>query len=122
MQFGLYFNQHAYELSLKKEYSDSLHGTLDQLDVSIVEEFLINRIFNITDSKTDARLAFIDGSKGIKKLQQMVDSNECSIAITLYPTSVDEVKAVAEENLIMPPKSTWIEPKIRSGLLIYTED
>lgn len=122
MQFGLYFNHHAYELSLKKEYATSLRGTLDQLDVSIVEEFLINRIFNITDSKTDARLAFIDGSKGIKKLQQMVDSNECSIAITLYPTSVDEVKAVAEENLIMPPKSTWIEPKIRSGLLIYTED
>jgi uncharacterized protein (DUF1015 family) len=61
-------------------------------------------------------------AKASKNCKQMVDSNECSVAITLYPTSVDEVKAVAEENLIMPPKSTWIEPKIRSGLLIYTED
>lgn len=122
MQFGLYFNHHAYELSLKHEYVAGLQGTLDQLDVSIVEEFLIHRVFNIMDSKTDVRLSFMDGSKGIKQLQHAVDSGEQSIAITLYPTSVEDVKAVAEEHLIMPPKSTWIEPKMRTGLLIYTED
>jgi uncharacterized protein (DUF1015 family) len=122
MQFGLYFNHHAYELTLKEEYVKGLTGTLEKLDVSIVEEFLIKRIFNITDSKTDERLSFLDGSKGIKQLQQAVDSGEQSIAITLFPTSVEEVKSVAEQHLIMPPKSTWIEPKMRTGLLIYTED
>ena len=87
--------------------------------MSIVEEFLLKRIFNITDSKTDKRLSFLDGSKGIGKIQQAVDNGENSILITLYSTSIEEVKQVAEEGLIMPPKSTWIEPKLRTGMIIY---
>ena len=60
----------------------------------------------------------MDGGKGIGHLQEAVDKGDFDLAITLYPTSIEEVKAVAEENLIMPPKSTWIEPKIRTGLII----
>ena len=118
-EFGLYFNNDAYLIKLKPELYDNLQGSLDKLDVSIVEEFLLKRIFNINDSKTDKRLSFLDGSKGIYTLQNTIDAGEYNLAITLYPTSIEEVKQIAEENLIMPPKSTWIEPKIRTGMVIY---
>lgn len=118
-EFGLYFKHHAYLLKLKPEFAAQLHGTLTQLDVSIVEEFLLHRIFQINDSKTDHRVSFLDGTKGIGVLQQAVDNHECDLAITLFKTSIDEVKSIAEQNLIMPPKSTWIEPKLRIGLVIY---
>lgn len=117
-EFGLYFHQKAYLLKLKPELAAEISGTLDSLDVSIVEEYLLKKVFEITDSKTDHRLSFMDGGKGIGHLQESVDQGAFDVAITLYPTSVEEVKAVADEQLIMPPKSTWIEPKIRSGLII----
>ena len=118
-EFGLYFNHTAYLLKLKPEFTSTLEGILANLDVSIVEEFLLKRIFQIKDSKTDKRLSFLDGSKGILTLQETIDNTEFDLAITLFKTSVDEVKTVAENNLIMPPKSTWIEPKLRTGLIIY---
>ena len=118
-EFGIYMNNDAFVLTLKAEFKNELVGTLANLDVSIVEEFILKRVFNITDSKTDHRLSFMDGGKGIGHLQDAVDGGEFDLAITLYPTSIEEVKKVAEENLIMPPKSTWIEPKIRTGLVIY---
>ncbi len=118
-EFGLYFNNDAYLIKLKKEYTKTLSNTLQKLDVSIVEEFILKKIFNIQDSKTDKRLSFIDGSKGILTLQNIVDTGDYNLAITLYPTSIEEVKQIADEHLIMPPKSTWIEPKIRTGLVIY---
>lgn len=121
-EFGIYFNRHAYLLRLKETFKNQLDGTLDELDVSIVEEYILKRIFNVQDSKSDSRLSFLDGSKGIGNIQKSVDNGENSILITLYPTSIEEVKQVAEEGLIMPPKSTWIEPKIRTGLLIYEMD
>jgi len=89
------------------------------LDVSIVEKYLLANVFGITDSKTDQNLSFIDGGKGIGHMQKLVDDGEFDFAITLYPTSVEEVKQIADEGLVMPPKSTWIEPKIRTGLIIY---
>ncbi|MCX6186178.1 MAG: DUF1015 family protein [Bacteroidetes bacterium] len=118
-EFGLYFNHNAYLIKLKPEIAITLQGSLDNLDVSIVEEFLLKKVFNILDSKTDKRLSFMDGSKGILTLENIIDSGDFDIAITLYPTSIEEVKQIADENLIMPPKSTWIEPKIRTGLVIY---
>jgi len=121
-EFGLYFNHTAYLLKLKKEYAQLLNGTLEKLDVSIVEEFILNKIFLITDSKTDKRISFLDGTKGIGNLQEMVDNDLFDVAITLYHTSVDEIVTVAENNLIMPPKSTWIEPKLRTGLIIYESE
>ncbi len=118
-EFGLYFNKTAYMLKLKPEHAATVSGMLETLDVSIVEEFILKKIFAIKDSKTDKRLSFLDGSKGILTLQEMIDHKDYDLAITLYQTSIEEVKAIAENNLIMPPKSTWIEPKIRTGLIIY---
>ncbi|OYU95220.1 MAG: hypothetical protein CFE21_13030 [Bacteroidetes bacterium B1(2017)] len=117
-EFGIYFHGKAYLLLLKEEFASQIEGTLDALDVSIVEKFILQNIFQIKDSKTDHRLSFMDGGKGIGHLQEVVDNGEFDLAITLYPTSIEEVKQVAEEKLIMPPKSTWIEPKIRTGLII----
>lgn len=118
-EFGLYFNKTAYMLRLKESYLNELKGTLAQLDVSIVEEFILKKIFGINDSKTDKRISFLDGTKGIFTLQETIDKKEFDLAITLYQTSIEEVKSIAEQNLIMPPKSTWIEPKLRTGLVIY---
>jgi uncharacterized protein (DUF1015 family) len=106
-------------LKLKAPFTNELKGILENLDVSVVEEFILKRIFHIKDSKTDRRLSFIDGSKGILTLQETIDRKEFDLAVTLYHTSIEEVKSVAENNLIMPPKSTWIEPKLRTGLIIY---
>jgi uncharacterized protein (DUF1015 family) len=121
-EFGIYFQNKAYLLSLKPEVKSKLNGILELLDVSIVEEYILKNIFEISDSKSDQRLSFMDGGKGIGHLQESVDSGEFDLAITLFPTSIEEVKDVAENNLIMPPKSTWIEPKIRTGLLILAHD
>lgn len=116
-EFGIYIKDHAYQLSLKNIYKPS--SILDCLDVSVVEQYILNKLLNVIDSKTDPRLMFLDGSKGIGTLQHIVDKGDADIAITLFPTSIDEVIEVAENNLIMPPKSTWIEPKIRTGMIIY---
>lgn len=118
-EFGLYFNHHAYLLKLKPELAANLTGTLEKLDVSIVEDLILNEIFQIADSKTDSRVSFIDGTKGIGFLQQIIDNKDFDLAITLYKTGIEEIQAVADQNLIMPPKSTWIEPKLRTGLVIY---
>jgi uncharacterized protein (DUF1015 family) len=118
-EFGLYFNKKAYMITLKPQFAQQLQGTLQSLDVSIVEEYLLKNIFEITDSKTDKRISFLDGTKGIGTLQQMIDNKEFDLGITLYKTSIEEVVKVADEDLIMPPKSTWIEPKLRTGLIIY---
>jgi uncharacterized protein (DUF1015 family) len=115
----LYFKGKAYLLILKPEIQEKITGTLGNLDVSIVEEYLLKKIFKITDSKTDHRLSFMDGGKGIGHLQEAVDNGDFDVAISLFPTSIEEVKKVAEENLIMPPKSTWFEPKLRDGLFSH---
>jgi len=116
-EFGLYIKDHAYQLTLKDEYIPE--DILGNLDVSIVEKYILNNILEVTDSKTDPRLTFLDGGKGIGTLQYLIDDGTADLAITLYPTSIEELKAVAENNLIMPPKSTWIEPKLRTGLVVY---
>ncbi|MBC7384444.1 MAG: DUF1015 domain-containing protein [Bacteroidia bacterium] len=120
--FGLYFQGKAFLLKLKPEIDKTLTGTLDNLDVSIVEQFILKNIFDIVDSKADNRLFFMDGGKGIGHLREVIDNGEFDLAITLYPTSIEEIKQVAEQNLIMPPKSTWIEPKIRTGLVIMEHE
>lgn len=116
-EFGIYISGQAYQLQLKPELTPG--DILGKLDVSIVETFILNNILGITDSKSDPRLMFLDGSKGIGTLQHTVDSGEATMAITLFPTAIEEVIEVAENQLIMPPKSTWIEPKIRTGMIIY---
>ncbi len=117
-RFGLYLNKKWYGLDLLPNWKLP-EDVLSSLDVSILENEILKPILNIQDSKTDERIAFVDGTKGIHRLQEMVDIGEFIAAFSLYPTKVEEVIAVADANGIMPPKSTWFEPKLRTGLLAY---
>ncbi len=117
--FSMYLAGKWYSLTAKKgSYNeDDLVGNLD---ARILTLNVLTPILGIKDVKTDNRLEFIEGTKGAKGLQQKVDSEEAIVAFGLYPVSIEQLKAVADANDIMPPKSTWIEPKMRSGLTVYS--
>jgi uncharacterized protein (DUF1015 family) len=90
------------------------------LDASILTEHVLSPVFNIHDLKTDKRIFFIPGIKGPEALKALVDEGKAAVAFGLYPVTMDHLKWIADTNNIMPPKSTWVEPKMRSGLVIYS--
>jgi len=120
-QIGMYFNNLWYELEAKKNSFDANHA-VKSLDAHILSENILEPILGISDLKTDNRVAFESGVEGYDKLISRVDSGEMTVAFTLYPVTFEELKAVSDDKEIMPPKTTWIEPKLRSGLLIYEID
>jgi uncharacterized protein (DUF1015 family) len=91
------------------------------LDVSLLQDRVLAPIFGIGDPRTDARIDFVGGIRGTAELSRRVDAGE-GIAFSMHPTTVDQLMAIADAGLIMPPKSTWFEPKLRSGLLVHTLD
>jgi uncharacterized protein (DUF1015 family) len=90
------------------------------LDVSYLQAKLLDPILGIKDPRTDKRIDFIGGIRGTDELIKRVDSGKAAVAFSMYPVTVDQVMAIADAGQIMPPKSTWFEPKLRSGLLIHT--
>jgi len=102
-----------------KEGSFNPDDAVDSLDAEILTKNVLEPIFNITDLKTDERIQFISGDKGMKGIKKAVDKGAGKIGFALFPATIQQIKKVADENRIMPPKSTWIEPKLRSGLTIY---
>ncbi len=90
------------------------------LDAAILTEHILAPIFNVQDLKTDKRIGFVPGIKGSKELKKQVDEQKYAVAFGLYPVTMDHLKWIADTNNIMPPKSTWVEPKMRSGLVVYT--
>ena len=100
--------------------SNSLSKSIaETLDVSILQDFLLNPILNIDDPRTNKRIDFIGGIRGTRELERLVDSGEAAVAFSLYPVSLDDLMNISDAGEIMPPKSTWFEPKLRDGLLIY---
>ena len=95
-------------------------GTVAMLDVSILQDRLLDPILGIKDIRTDKRVDFIGGLRGTKELERLVDEGKAAVAFSLFPTTVEELLMVSDANEIMPPKSTWFEPKLRDGLLIHT--
>ncbi len=91
----------------------------DQLDVARFSEYLLETLLDIDDPRTDPNIDFIGGIRGTEALEQRVDSGEAELAISMYATSIEELVAVSDAGLLMPPKSTWFEPKLRSGLLVH---
>lgn len=89
------------------------------LDASILQENLLNPVLGVTDPRTAAHIKFVGGIRGTAELEKLVDSGRYSIAFSMYPTSVDQLIAVADSGNVMPPKSTWFEPKLRSGLVVH---
>jgi len=95
-------------------------GTVAMLDVSILQDRLLDPILGIRDIRTDKRVDFIGGLRGTKELERLVNDGKAAVAFSLFPTTVAELLMVSDANEIMPPKSTWFEPKLRDGLLIHT--
>lgn len=114
--FGMYVDGSWYRLTAKEALKSS--HPVDGLDVSILQDHLLSPILGIREPKTDQRIDFVGGIRGLAELERRV-SEDCSIAFSMYPTSIGELFAVADAGLLMPPKSTWFEPKLRSGLLIH---
>ncbi len=114
--FGMYLDNTWYALKVLPQYrsADPVKG----LDVSILQDQLLGPVLGIGDPRTDKRIDFIGGIRGLKELERRV-REDMEIAFSMYPTSIEELLAVADAGLLMPPKSTWFEPKLRSGLFIH---
>ena len=115
--FGMLIGDNWYKLTAKDGIFDK-NDYVGALDVSILQNNVISPILGIDDPRTDKRIDFIGGIRGLGELKRRVDS-DMQIAFSMYPTSIDELMNIADNNLLMPPKSTWFEPKLLSGLFIH---
>ena len=115
-KFGLYMDKCWYELAAKDEIKSD--APVDGLDVAILQNYILNPILGIEDPRTDKRIDFIGGKRGTKELERRCEE-DMQIAFSMYPTSIHELFNVSDAGLLMPPKSTWFEPKLRSGLFIH---
>ncbi len=118
-QFGMYLDKHWYNLHLRPGIVDE-NDTVSRLDVSILQDHVLNPILGIHNPRTDNRIHFVGGIRGNQELVKLVDSTEYAVAFSLHPTSINELIELANQDKIMPPKSTWFEPKLRSGLFLHT--
>ena len=116
-EISMYLFGEWYRLSVKKEYTSE--DPIDGLDVSILQNTVLGPILGIDDPKTDKRIDFVGGIRGLKELERRVAA-DCKVAFAMYPTSINELFDVADAGLLMPPKSTWFEPKLRSGIFIHS--
>jgi len=117
-QFGLYVAGRWYLLTAHEDVVDEA-DPIARLDVSVLQDRVLGPLVGIADPRTDERIAFVGGIRGTVELERLVDSGAFAAAFALHPTSPEEVMDVADEGLVMPPKSTWFEPKLRSGLFVH---
>ncbi len=115
-EFGMYLDDEWYVLKAKKTIKSQ--DPVDGLDVSILQKYLLGPILGIDDPKTDKRIDFVGGIRGLKELEKRVHT-DMKVAFSMYPTSMAELLAVADAGRLMPPKSTWFEPKLRSGFFLH---
>lgn len=117
-QFGMYFVKRWYGLTLKAGVPET-DDVVASLDVSILQDHLLDPILGIKDVRTDKRIDFIGGIRGTKELERLVNERQAAVAFSLHPTTVEELLRVSDAGSIMPPKSTWFEPKLRDGILSH---
>ena len=115
--FGMYTEGQWYHLTAKPELFEGKDAE-GSLDVSVLQDYLLGPVLGIGDPRTDQRIDFIGGIRGLSELEKRADS-DMKISFSMYPTSITELFDVADQELLMPPKSTWFEPKLRSGLFIH---
>ena len=116
--YGLYLDGTWYELRARPDAVEGGHP-VEQLDVAVLQQYVLAPVFGIADPRTDPRLAFLGGVHGVAELQRRVDEGQAAVALTLRATTVEDLMAVSDAGEVMPPKSTWFEPKLRSGLLVH---
>lgn len=112
-EFSMYVEEQWYSLTLKNEHKD-------KLDAELLTELILSPLLGIHDLKTDKRIFFVSGTKGIGELKKIIDSGKAMVGFGLYPVTVQDIIRTADANGIMPPKTTWVEPKLRSGLVVYS--
>lgn len=120
-EFSLYLEKHWYSLKARTgTFNDS--DPIGVLDVDISSRLIIDKLLNIKDLRTDKRIDFVGGLRGLDELKRRVDSGEMKMALALYPVTMKQIMNIADSGKIMPPKATWFEPKLRSGLIIHKLD
>ena len=119
--FCFYLGEKWYRLTVSPD-SIPQEDPIESLDVAILEKRVLEPVFGIGDVRTDSRIDFVGGIRGTGELEKRVHSGEWACGISMYPTSIEQLMAVSDAGRIMPPKSTWFEPKLRSGLLVHSLD
>ena len=120
--FGMYLDGEWYQLKIRDSINASISlssSVSETLDVSILQDFLLNPILGVLDQRTDKNIDFIGGIRGTKELEKLVNSGKAAAAFSLYPVSIEDLMKISDAGEKMPPKSTWFEPKLRDGLLVY---
>jgi uncharacterized protein (DUF1015 family) len=118
-QLSMYVDNHWFSLDAKESIYNP-KDPIDSLDSAILTKYILSPIFDISDLRTDKRIGFVPGVRGSFELKKQVDEGKAAIAFGLFPVTMEHLKWIADTNNIMPPKTTWIEPKMRSGLIIYS--
>lgn len=119
--FGMYLDGDWYQLKAKND-SYNKNDPVKSLDVSILQENILDKILGIKDVRTDERIDFVGGIRGVEELERKVNDEGYKLAFSMFPTSIDDLMKVADSGNVMPPKSTWFEPKLRSGLITHLLD
>ncbi len=117
-EFSMYLGGRWYGLKTKDDVTVRLR-IIDRLDVSVLQELLLKPILGVQDPRTDSRIDFIGGVRGTQELERLVDQGKAAVAFSLHPVTVDDLIEISDAGEIMPPKSTWFEPKLRDGLLSH---
>jgi uncharacterized protein (DUF1015 family) len=117
-EFGMYLKKKWYRL-VAKPNSYKNDDPIEVLDVTVLSNNVLDKILGITDQRTDKRIDFIGGIRGLSELERRVNSGEMAVAFSLYPVSIEQLFSIADSGNVMPPKSTWFEPKLRDGLLTH---
>jgi uncharacterized protein (DUF1015 family) len=116
-EFGMYLEGQWYRLTIRPELVPS--DPVERLDVSLLANELLEPLLGIRDPRTDSRIDFVGGIRGLSELEKRVDSGEMAVAFSMFPTSMEDLMAVADAGQVMPPKSTWFEPKLADGLVSH---
>jgi len=116
-EYGMYLDGSWYRIKAREGSFDA-DDPVRRLDVAILQDHLLAPVLGIGDPRSDERIDFVGGIRGLDALEKAVDSGEWAVAFALHPTSIDDLFAVADAGMVMPPKSTWFEPKLRSGLIV----
>jgi uncharacterized protein (DUF1015 family) len=116
-EFGMYLNKQWYRLTARENtYTPDPIGVLD---VTILSNQVLDKLLGIKDQRTDKRIDFVGGIRGLAELEKRVNSGEMAVAFSLHPVSIQQLFDIADSGEVMPPKSTWFEPKLRDGLLTH---
>lgn len=116
-EFGMYLDNTWYKLTPKE--GSFTNDPIGILDITILQQNVLDKLLEIKDQRTDKRIDFVGGIRGLNELKQRVDSGEMAVAFSIYPVSIEQLFDIADSGNVMPPKSTWFEPKLRDGLLTH---